>query len=442
LDTWFSSGLWPFSTMGWPAQTTDLAKYYPTTTLVTGFDIIFFWVARMTLMAGHFTEQMPFQTVYIHGLVLDEKGQKMSKSKNNGIDPILMINKYGADALRYGLITKIAGAGQNISFDYNRKTDESGSIEAARNFANKLWNASRFVMLNLEGQSPSQLGIPTDLELADRWILSRYRHVVEQVRQQIEQYGLGEAAKTLYEFIWGDFCDWYIELVKPRLRDTGSPSRHVAQQTLAWVLEGTLRLLHPLMPHITEELWQTLTQAPANGFLAVQPYPTGTALPPGDLGLEAQFSLIIETIRTIRNLRAEAEIKPGLKIPVILQTDSEQEYQTLLAGQTYLQEIAKVETLTITRALEGPPRQTIVGVVDTVQVLVPLSGVIDVAALEAKLLKDLGKADAEITSLSARLDKPGFVDKAKPEVVQGAQDALAAAQKQAEILRARLAQLE
>jgi valyl-tRNA synthetase len=525
LDTWFSSGLWPFSTMGWPAQTTDLAKYYPTTTLVTGFDIIFFWVARMTLMAGHFTEQMPFQTVYIHGLVRDENNKKMSKSANNGIDPLVLINQYGTDALRYTLIKEVAGAGQDISLRLSRQLYElkivqtliakipaaeltlklqnhleslknkekslpdlfkllqnalkvkaaksqgdatfsellqtnleelektlqareslSESVEASRNFANKLWNASRFVMLNLDQQTPTQLGIPGQgtetLELADRWILSRYRHVVEQVRQQIEQYGLGESAKTLYEFIWGDLCDWYIELIKPRLRDLESPSRKAAQQTLAWVLEGTLRLLHPLMPHITEELWGTLTQATEGQFLATQAYPTAAELPTADVQLEAQFTLLIETIRTIRNLRAEADIKPGLKIPVILQTDSDLEYQILEAGQAYLQDIAKVETLTITRTLEAPARQTMVGVVETVQVLLPLAGVVDIAALKAKIVKDLGKVEAEIASLSARLDKPGFVDKAKPEVVKGAQDALAAAQKQAEILHERLAQLE
>ncbi|MEO0378165.1 MAG: valine--tRNA ligase, partial [Cyanobacteria bacterium P01_A01_bin.17] len=275
LDTWFSSGLWPFSTMGWPEETADLSTYYPTSTLVTGFDIIFFWVARMTLMSGHFTQQMPFKDVYIHGLVRDEKGQKMSKSKNNGIDPLVLIDKYGTDALRYTLIREVAGAGQDIRLDYDRKTDESSSVEASRNFANKLWNASRFVLINLENQTPAQLGYPAlqDLELADRWILSKFHRLVAQTRQQIDAYGLGEASKSLYEFIWGDFCDWYIELVKPRLREKGTESHRVAQQTLAFVLEGTLKLLHPFMPHITEEIWQTLTQAEAGQYLACQLYP-------------------------------------------------------------------------------------------------------------------------------------------------------------------------
>ena len=347
LDTWFSSGLWPFSTMGWPNETADLAKYYPNSTLVTGFDIIFFWVARMTMMAGHFTDKMPFDDVYIHGLVLDEKGQKMSKSKGNGIDPLLMIDKYGADALRYTLITKVVGAGQNISFDYDRKKKESPSVEASRNFANKLWNASRFVMMNLKGKTPQELGQPdkANLESCDKWILSRFYQTVKQTRSNIEKYGLGEAAKGLYEFIWNDFCDWYIELVKTRLwEDEGSTSRLVAQQTLGYVLNGILKLLHPFMPHITEEIWQTLTQAallnPTNSegtvqTLALQPYPE-VAEDLINSELEQSFSLLFNVIGTIRNLRAESVIKPGEKIKVILQTDSEKEIKLLQSTESYI----------------------------------------------------------------------------------------------------------
>lgn len=443
LDTWFSSGLWPFSTMGWPAETADLSCYYPTTTLVTGFDIIFFWVARMTIMAGQFTGQMPFQTVYIHGLVRDENNKKMSKSSNNGIDPLLLIDKYGTDALRYTLVREVTGAGQDIRLEYNRKTNESISVEASRNFANKLWNASRFVFTNLAGQTPAQLGVPAaaDLELADRWILSRYRQVVVQTRTQIANFGLGEAARGLYEFFWNEFCDWYIELVKPRLRQEGA-SQRVAQQTLAHVLEGLLKLFHPLMPHITEELWYTLTEADDQTFLAVQSYPTAEELPEPDPELETQFALLIETIRTIRNLRAVAEIKPGLPIAVMLQTSSPQERQTLEAGQVYLKEMARIETLTISDTLAEPPRQTIVGVVETIQVVIPLAGVVEIDKLKAKVVKDLQKAENEITAHSGRLGNAGFVDRAPPEVVKAAQDALAAAEKQAEILRERLKQLE
>ncbi len=558
LDTWFSSGLWPFSTLGWPGETADFSRYYPTATLVTGFDIIFFWVARMTMMAGHFTGQMPFQNVYIHGLVRDENNKKMSKSANNGIDPLILIQKYGTDALRYTLVREVAGAGQDIRLEYNRKTDESASVEAARNFTNKLWNASRFVLMNLEGQTPAHLGQPdpAHLELSDRWILSRFHQVTQQTRDSIEQFGLGEAAKGLYEFTWGDFCDWYIELVKSRLQGGNSESRRTAQKTLAYVLEGILKLLHPFMPHITEEIWHTLTQTGEDQYLALQAYPIpDPSLVDGTL--EQQFDLLIGTIRTVRNLRAEADIKPGVRITAILQSEDPREQQILTAGQVYIRDLAKVETLTIApptpstptvvavplhptvnllrdrrplitlggllilflvlklvyailatlndifllsslleligvgytvwfanrylvrpagrQALtqqvsqwrerilgrrlaaddalpividtepevqpEPAPVQMIAGVVGTVQVLIPLAGVVDVEALKGKLQKDLTKVEAEIKSLSERLSKPNFVNKAPAEVVQATRDALAEAEKQAKILRDRLLQL-
>ncbi len=441
LDTWFSSGLWPFSTLGWPENAEDLNTYYPTSTLVTGFDIIFFWVARMTMMAGYFTDKMPFKDVYIHGLVRDEKGKKMSKSANNGIDPLILIEKYGTDALRYTLIREVAGAGQDISLQYDRKSNESESVEASRNFANKLWNAARFVMMHLKGETPQSLGTPDleKLELCDRWILSRFHQVVKQTRDYIEAYGLGEASKGLYEFIWGDFCDWYIELVKTRLwQDT--PSRVVAQQTLAYVLDGTLKLLHPFMPHITEEIWQTLSQSNQQ-FIALQPYPEVdiTLINPD---LETSFTLLFETIRTLRNLRAEADIKPGVKVAVILQSESEQERSMVESGREYIQNLGKVAELTITSQLEQQTEQVIAGVVGTIQALIPLSGVVDIASLRGKLEKNLGKIEAEIKALTGRLNNPGFVNKAPEAVVQGARDALAEAQKQAEILHERLQRLQ
>ncbi|MBE9136964.1 valine--tRNA ligase [Nodosilinea sp. LEGE 07088] len=605
LDTWFSSGLWPFSTMGWPDESAkDFQTYYPTTTLVTGFDIIFFWVARMTLMAGHFTDTMPFETVYIHGLVRDENNKKMSKSSNNGIDPLVLINKYGTDALRYTLIREVTGAGQDIRLEYDRKTDESVSVEASRNFTNKLWNASRFVMMNLGGQSLAELGVPdlTQLELADRWILSRFNRVVQSARSHLDAYGMGEAAKDLYEFTWGDFCDWYIELVKPRLQGKNPASKRVAQQTLAFVLDGILKLLHPFMPHITEEVWHTLTQVGDDQFLAVQPYPTAF----NDLvddGLEQQFTLLFNTVRTVRNLRAEAGIKPGLRIETILESESADERHILHATADYIKDLGKINTLVIlggkqpvstahgseaeapnplaklgnnsvvtevqdfwhtllplleeplhyagsffadirrpaftllwifaavvllkfggalVTAVDSTPvfgtlmelvgiwvavnfvRQNLLtrgdrqqlsqtyqtwrrqifdpntavpktqarnlhlipstpnrrpvspapgeeaaepsqklfaGVTGTVQVLIPLTGVVDVDALKAKVEKDLAKVEAEIKSLSGRLNNSGFVDQAPAEVVQGARDSLAESEAQAAILKSRLAML-
>ena len=453
LDTWFSSGLWPFSTLGWPDSSPDFEFYYPTSTLVTGFDIIFFWVARMTMLAGHFTGQMPFKDVYIHGLVLDENGKKMSKSAGNGIDPLLLINKYGTDALRYTLVKEVAGAGQDIRLDYNRNKDESASVEASRNFANKLWNASRFVMMNLDGKTPEQLGSPllssrsqtqpgneaiASLQLSDRWILSRFHQVVQQTCDRIDNYGLGEAAKGLYDFIRGDFCDWYIELVKSRLwKDADSQSKLVAQQTLAYVLEGILKLLHPFMPHITEEIWHTLTQASDGQTISLQSYPESDASLI-DPELEQQFELLFGAIRTLRNLRAEAGIKPGFKVKAFLQSESDRERQILTSGETYIQELAKVDSLTITPGLETAIEPAIAGVVGTIQALIPLAGVIDVAALRAKLEKSLSKVEAEAKSLSGRLTNPSFVDKARADIVQGARQALAEAEKQVEILRSRL----
>jgi valyl-tRNA synthetase len=400
-------------------------------------------VARMTMMAGHFTGKMPFQDVYIHGLVRDENGKKMSKSANNGIDPLILIEKYGTDALRYTLIREVAGAGQDISLQYDRNADESESVQASRNFANKLWNAARFVMMNLAGKTPEILGKPQleSLELCDAWIISRYQEVVGQTCDYIDAYGLGEAAKGLYDFIWGDFCDWYIELVKSRLKAEGDAnSRLVAQQTIAWVLEGILKLLHPFMPHITEEIWHTLTQK-TEGCLALEAYPEieesfiNTAL-------ETSFDLLIGTIRTIRNLRAEAEIKPGVKVPVILQTENQAERSILQSGETYIQDLGKVADLQVTAQLKEDPGKVIAGVIGTVQVLIPLTGIIDVEVLGSKLEKSLTKIEAEIKSLQGRLNNPGFVNKAPDDIVQGAKNALAEAEKQAEILRERLQRLQ
>ena len=441
LDTWFSSGLWPFSTLGWPEQTQDLATFYPTTTLVTGFDIIFFWVARMTMMAGYFTKQMPFQTVYIHGLIRDENNQKMSKSKNNGIDPLLLIEKYGTDALRYALIKELIGAGQDVRIDYNRKTDESANVEAARNFANKLWNASRFVLMNLESESLKEIppdDLEPNLELCDRWILSRFNQTALQVNHQITSYSLGEAARTLYEFIWGDFCDYYIELVKPRLQDNPNVSQQAAQSVLLSVLKGTLTLLHPYMPHVTEEIWQGVGNQ--SGVLALQLYPEGDRTKV-NLELEEQFKLIFEIIRTIRNLRAEAEVKPGLKIQVVLQTGNPQESQTLLAGKDYIKNLAKVENLIVTDHIPADIGETIAGVTGTVQVLVPLTGVVDLEQLKLKLERSLAKLEGSIASLQSRLGNEGYVKKAPPEVVATARAELEEAQQQLIILRSRLEQL-
>jgi valyl-tRNA synthetase len=442
LDTWFSSALWPFSTLGWPEETEDFKRYYPTSLMSTGFDIIFFWVARMAMMGVQFTGQIPFKDVYINGLVRDEHGAKMSKSKGNGIDPIELLDKYGTDALRYALVKEVVGAGQDIRLAYDRKTGESASVEAARNFANKIWNASRFVLMNLEGQTPAQLGSPAPeaLELADRWILSRLHSTATQVIEELEAYGLGEGARLLYSLIWDDFCDWYIELAKPRLRGEDLASKRTAQQVLATVLETILRLLHPWMPHVTEEVWQLLTQANQTTSISVQPYPTPD---PSWVNpqLEREFGLVTQVITSLRNLRAEAGLKPHQTITALLVTEDPEEQRILTAAQAYIRELAKVESLEIAGSLATEPKQVAAAVVGTVQVLVPLAGLVDVGALRAKLQKDLAKLEKEAQGIRTRLENPNFLSRANSDVVQASRKQLAELEAQMQLLQARLEKL-
>lgn len=436
LDTWFSSGLWPFSTLGWPDNTEDFQRYYPNRLMATGFDIIFFWVARMTMLGTYLTGKMPFADVYINGLVRDEFGQKMSKTKGNGIDPLELLDTYGTDALRYALIKEVIGAGQDIRLPYDRASKTSSAVEAARNFANKIWNASRFVLMNLEAHPawtrPDWGSLdPATLEPADRWILSRLHRAIGQVTESLETYHMGEGARLLYSLIWDDFCDWYIEWVKPRLRD---PAHLPARQVLALTLETILALLHPWMPHITEEIWQRLTQANQTTSLSVQPYPV--ADPQWlDAPLEEDFALVIQVIRTIRNLRVEAGIPPGAKIPVVLQTESDLEVLARL--RPAIQDLGKVSELSVV-ATAPALSQVAVGVAGSVQVLLPLEGVVDVGSLQRKLQKDLEKIRKELSGIRQRLDNPDFVGKAPAEILEKNRTQLAALEQQEAILQQRL----
>ncbi|PZV22824.1 MAG: valine--tRNA ligase [Cyanobium sp.] len=463
LDTWFSSGLWPFSTLGWPdANAADLATWYPTSVLVTGFDIIFFWVARMTMLAGAFLQDdgvpvggrdtwIPFRDVMIHGLVRDENNRKMSKSAGNGIDPLPLIERYGADALRFALVREVAGAGQDIRLDYDRASGNSATVEGARNFANKLWNATRFALINLGGETPASLGEPDPaaLTLADRWILSRLARVNGETAERYGSYALGEAAKGLYEFAWNEVCDWTIELLKRRLNPRpaveGEPlsaevlaDQRVARQVLAKVLNELLVLLHPLMPHLSEELWHGLTGAPEGTFLALQAWPAldAAAL---DAALEAQFAELIEAIRVVRNLRAVAGLKPSQAAPVVFLTGRPELAAVLRAGSgdiTALTRAASVEvreTSTSARCLAA--------VSGELQVLLPIEGLVDLDALRGRLEKDIAKAEKEIKGLAGRLANPNFAGKAPPEVVAECQANLAEAEAQAALARQRLADL-
>jgi len=444
LDTWFSSGLWPFSTLGWPDQNAaDLARWYPTSVLVTGFDIIFFWVARMTMMAGAFTGQMPFRDVYIHGLVRDEHNRKMSKSAGNGIDPLLLIDRYGADALRFALVREVAGAGQDIRLDYDRQSDTSATVEASRNFANKLWNVTRFALMNLGGETPASLGSPdpASLQLADRWILSRLARVNRETAERYGSYGLGEAAKGLYEFAWNEVCDWYVELIKRRLQDPDQ--LRTARQVLAQVLSELLVMLHPLMPHLSEELWHGLTGADEHTFLALQPWPALDAAALDD-GLEASFSDLIEAIRVVRNLRAVAGLKPSQSVPVRFVTGRDAlaaVLQAATADITALTRAESVQVLDPAAAEAQPATKALAGVSGELQVLLPIEGLVDLEALRGRLEKDIAKASKEIQGLAGRLANPNFAGKAPPEVVAECKANLAEAEAQAALARKRLADL-
>ena len=438
--------------MGWPnAEAADLQRWYPTSVLVTGFDIIFFWVARMTMMAGAFTGRMPFQDVYIHGLVRDENNRKMSKSAGNGIDPLLLIDRYGADALRFALVREVAGAGQDIRLDYDRKSDTSATVEASRNFANKLWNVTRFALMNLGGETPATLGEPDPaaLQLADRWILSRLARVNRDSAERYGSYGLGEAAKGLYEFAWNEVCDWYVELIKRRLNPGENPSAEAladqrsARQVLAKALNELLVMLHPLMPHLSEELWHGLNGEPEETFLALQPWPTldVSAL---DDDLEASFADLIEAIRVVRNLRAVAGLKPSQSVPVRFVTGRSALASVLSAATadiTALTRAERVEVLDPAAAESNPAAKALAGVSGELQVLLPIDGLVDLDALRGRLEKDIAKAEKEIKGLSGRLSNPNFASKAPPEVVAECQANLAEAEAQAELARKRLADL-
>ena len=442
LDTWFSSALWPFSTLGWPdARSADLQRWYPTSTLVTGFDIIYFWVARMTMLAAAFTGRMPFRDVYIHGLVRDGQNRKMSKSAGNGIDPLRLIDRYGSDALRFALVREVAGAGQDIRLDYDRDRDSSGSVEAARNFANKLWNATRFTLLNLDGATPASLGAPDPAanSLADRWILSRLARTNRTVAGQFGSYGLGEAAKALYEFAWNEVCDWYIELAKRRLDSTTAAERLQVRRVLALVMEQLLLMLHPLMPHLTEELWHALTGADHTSFLALQAWPQADrqAL---DEALEERFAALIEAVRVVRNLRALAGLRPSQQAPVLFVTANAPLRDLLGAAAADIEALTRAGSVEL-RGEAGELPRCLSAVCGDLQVMLPVDGLVDLAALTGRLEKDIKQADRDIASLTGRLGNPGFTTKAPDTVVAAARQQLAEARTQRTLAAARLGNL-
>ena len=419
LDTWFSSALWPFSTLGWPEETEDYKYFYPTDVLVTGYDIIFFWVARMIFSGCEHTGKPPFHTVFIHGLVRDDKGRKMSKSLGNGIDPLEMANQYGADALRFNLVT-----GNSPGNDMRFYTER---CEAMRNFANKIWNASRFLMMNL---TIDKCELPEKLELEDKWILSKLNSVIPEITENMERYELGVAAQKVYDFIWDSYCDWYIELTKTRLQGEDEDSKIRAQKVLCYVLTEILKLLHPFMPFITEEIWQAL---PHEGdYLMLQQWPehhVNLDFPEEEKAME----LIMDAIRGIRARRAEMNVPPSKKAQLTVST---LEQAVFHQGIPFLKRLAYASDVKVVEATDEVDAQGMVVVTThAARLYLPLAELVDLEKEKARIAKELDKNRKELDKLETKLNNPGFVNKAPAQVVE-------AERERADKLKALLVKLE
>ena len=424
LDTWFSSALWPFSTLGWPNESSEDFKYfYPTDVLVTGYDIIFFWVARMIFSGCEQMHKIPFHTVLIHGLVRDDKGRKMSKSLGNGIDPLEIAEQYGADALRFNLVT-----GNSPGNDMRFYTER---CEAMRNFANKIWNASRFLMMNL---TIDKCELPEKLELEDKWILSKLNRAIREITENMDRYELGVAAQKIYDFIWDDYCDWYIELTKTRLQGEDEDSKIRAQQVLCHVLTQMLKLLHPFMPFITEEIWQALPHEDGvaeGGFLMLQSWPVAREVldfPEEEKAME----LIMDLIRAVRTRRSEMNVPPSKKARLTVATAEE---DTFRLGEAFLKKLAYASEVDFVPVGTAPEAGSVTVVTHAAQASMPMAELVDLEKEKARMEKELKKNSAELQKLETKLQNPGFVNKAPEHVVK-------AEQERAVQLRALVAKLE
>jgi len=415
LDTWFSSALWPFSTLGWPDKTPELERYYPTSVLVTGFDIIFFWVARMMMMGLHFMNEVPFRTVYIHALVRDEKGQKMSKSKGNVIDPLDLIDKFGADSLRFTL-TALAVQGRDVKLSESR-------VEGYRNFATKIWNAARFCEMN--GCLPKKEFDPASVRLTlNRWIVGKTAEAAALADAALQEFKFNEAAGTIYRFTWGTFCDWYLEFIKPVLQEEGADAvaKAETQATAAWVLDRVLCLLHPIMPFITEELWQRIA-SDRSGALVSEPWPD-IPLSLRDAKAEAEADGLVELISAIRAVRAEMNVPAAAKIALRHRGASAETAARLGRYGDLIRRLARIEAIGPSAGAEKGAVQVVVG---EATFILPLAGVIDLAAEKARLDKEIARIEGEIVKFDKKLSNESFVAKAPPEVVETERERLAEA---------------
>ena len=406
LDTWFSSALWPFSTLGWPEKTDSLKRFYPTSVLCTGFDILFFWVARMIMMGLKFMGDVPFRDVYIHALIRDAEGQKMSKTKGNVIDPLEVMEQYGTDALRFTLAA-FAAQGRDIKLAEDR-------IEGYRNFCNKLWNASRFVFMNLEDYKGScALDERSKFSSADLWILSRLNRATKDVNEALEAFRFNDAALTVYKFIWNEYCDWYIELTKAKLADPGL-KRVAAQNMLIHVLDSALKLLHPFMPFITEEIWQKLPQN--EDSIMVSAFPEYREAQTNE-AIEKEIEVIMEVITGIRNIRGEMNLNPGLKLNVLVKTQNSAIQQTLQYHGEYVRELARVEQLETGPNIEKP-KVSASSVLGEMDLIIPLEGKMDFQEELKRVEKELKKIEKDLIFLDKKLSNPNFVKKAPVDIIE------------------------
>jgi valyl-tRNA synthetase len=428
LDTWFSSGLWPFSTLGWPEKTPELARYYPGDVLVTGFDIIFFWVARMMMQGLHFMGDVPFRTVYIHALVRDERGQKMSKSRGNIIDPLELIDRYGCDALRYTLAA-LASPGRDIKLAESR-------VESSRNFATKLWNAARYAEMN--GCAPVAGFDPRSCRLTvNRWIAGATRDCAAAVTASLEAFRFDEAAYRLYHFVWGTFCDWYLEFTKPILQGDDPDARRETQATTAWVLAQIVHLMHPILPFITEELWQQIG-GEKPGILMVSAWPD---LPPDlhDPEAAAEMDWVVAAISAIRAIRTEVNVPAGARVPLLVKDADAAVLARLERHREHFLRLARVEDIT---PVETVPSGGVAAVVEGTTLIMRLGEVVDLAREKARLAKEIGRLDADLAKLATKLANPAFVSKAKPEVVDEQREREADARRDRDRLKAAYDRLE
>lgn len=407
LDTWFSSALWPFSTLGWPDENSeDFKRYFPTDTLVTGYDIIFFWVSRMIFQSLHFTGRRPFDNVVLHGLIRDEQGRKMSKSLGNGIDPMDVIDKYGADALRWFLLNGTA-PGQDTRFSYTK-------MDSAWNFINKLWNASRFVIMNLpEDAKPAQMPDTSKFDLADAWIFDRLNHTVKETTRLFDEFQFGEAGREMYNFIWNDFCDWYIEISKVALYGDDEELKARKQANLTWILDQILRLIHPIMPFVTEKLWLSMPHEGKSIMVAEYPvvHPEFT-----NAEADRKMAFLIDIIKAVRNIRMEVNAPMSSAIDIMIQLDNESDKEILDENKTYVENFLHPKKFEVA-AKVAAPKLAKTAVISGAQIFVPLSELVNLDDEIAKMEKEEKRLEGEVERASKKLANKGFTDHAPAAVV-------------------------